>query len=90
MKKIFLKFGVGNGLLLLAILFSIISASSLLASAHNAHNTTSTTSATSTPTSAACQQYLQGLSQRLSIPVATLEKDSQLAKEDTLVHSPCD
>jgi hypothetical protein len=86
MKQHFLKFGIMNGLILLAILFSLIAVGSLLASAHNAQ---STSSAANAPSSAACQQYLQGLSQRLSIPVSTLERQVQMTRGDTLAHSPC-
>ena len=83
MKQHVLKVSIGTGLILLAILFSMLAAGSLIASAHSAQSTTSTS------TSAACQQYLQGLSQRLSIPVSTLEQQVTMTKGDTLVHSPC-
>lgn len=82
MKKKILFIGGGVTLLLLSILFGAFFAGPLLASAHSNQGATS---ATSTPaTNPYCQQYLQGLAQRLNVPVSTLEQDSLAAKEDVL------
>ena len=82
MKKILL-IGGGSALLLLCILFGAFFAGPLIASARSGQ-TTATAAYTPTTTNPYCQQYLQGLANRLGVSVSTLQQDKLASADDVI------